>query len=44
MTDASIDQLAGLKNLQKLRLGSAKITAAGREKIKTLLPQVELLK
>jgi sugar lactone lactonase YvrE len=41
MTDASVDHLAGLPSLRKLQL-NGRITAVGRERLKTLLPKVEL--
>jgi sugar lactone lactonase YvrE len=42
VTDASIDHLAGLTHVRKLHLGRARITPSGLEKLKRLLPRVEI--
>lgn len=42
VTDLSIPTLSGLANLQKLHLNRARLTAAGRERLKTLLPKTEI--
>lgn len=42
VTDGAIDHLSGLRNLRKLQLSRTRITAAGRERLKTLLPKVEI--
>jgi hypothetical protein len=43
VTDAAIAHLAGLRNLRKLHLGRTGITPAGRERLKKMLPAVELV-
>jgi Leucine-rich repeat (LRR) protein len=42
LTEASIEHLAGMRNLRKLHLGRTKITAAGRDRLKMLLPTIEI--
>lgn len=42
VSDLSIPTLANLTNLQKLHLSRAHLTAAGRERLKTLLPKTEI--
>ncbi len=42
VTDLSIPHLAGLTNLHKLHLGQAKLSSAGRERLKSLLPKTEI--
>jgi hypothetical protein len=42
ITDAAIPHLAGLKELRKLDVRGTKISAAGRGKLKELLPEVEI--
>jgi len=42
ITDLSIPTLSGLTNLHKLNLGRARLTSAGRERLKTLLPKTEI--
>jgi gluconolactonase len=42
VTDLSIPHLANLTNLHKLHLGRARLTPAGRERLKTLLPKTEI--
>ncbi|MFN0018042.1 MAG: SMP-30/gluconolactonase/LRE family protein [Pirellulaceae bacterium] len=42
VTDLSIPTLSGLTNLHKLNLGRARLTPAGRERLKTLLPKTEI--
>ena len=42
ITDAAIPHLAGLKELRKIDVHGTKITAAGRQKLKELLPEVEI--
>jgi sugar lactone lactonase YvrE len=42
VTDAAIDTLGKLKSLRKLNLSGTRITPAGRERLKTVLPGVEL--
>lgn len=42
VTDASIEHLAGLKNLRTINIGGTKITTAGKQRLKTLLPKVEV--
>jgi len=41
LSDASVDTLGSLKNLRKLRVGG-KITAAGRQRLKELLPDADV--
>jgi len=42
VTDASIEFLGGLKTLRTIHLNGTKITAEGRMRLKTLLPNIEL--
>lgn len=42
VTDASIDTLVGLPHLRKLQLGPARISAAGRERLRKRLPKVSI--
>ena len=42
VTDLSIPHLASLTNLHKLHLGRAKLSPAGRERLKSLLPKTEI--
>jgi sugar lactone lactonase YvrE len=42
VTDACIETLAGLKSLRKVQLGGTRVTDAGKQKLKTLLPAVEI--
>lgn len=42
VTDASLESLAGLKSLRKLQLDGTSVTAAGKQRLKTLLPNVEI--
>lgn len=42
VSDASIEHLAGLKRLAKINLGGTQVTAAGKQKLKQLLPLVEI--
>jgi acetyl esterase/lipase len=43
VTDAAIEHLAGLKDLRKVYVGGTRITAAGKRRLQTLLPRVEIL-
>ncbi|MCX7420526.1 MAG: SMP-30/gluconolactonase/LRE family protein [Planctomycetia bacterium] len=42
VTDAAIEHLAGLKNVRTINVGGSKITAAGKQRLKMLLPKVEV--
>ncbi len=42
VTDAVIEHLAELKSLRTINVGGSKITAAGKLRLKTLLPKVEV--
>ena len=44
ITDAGLPQLARLKNLQHLYLFNTAVTDAGEKNLKTLLPQVEIIR
>lgn len=43
VTDAAIEHLAALKGLRKISLGGTRVTEAGRQRLKTLLPTVEIV-
>lgn len=43
VTDAAIEHLAGLKGLRKISLGGTRVTDAGRQRLKALLPNVEIV-
>jgi outer membrane protein assembly factor BamB len=43
VTDASIESLTGLHNLRTLRLGRARITPAGRQRLQALLPRAAIV-
>lgn len=42
LTDAAVEHLAGLKNLRTINVGGSKITAVGKQRLKVLLPKVEV--
>ena len=42
VTDAAIEHLAGLKSLRTINLGGTKITNAGKQRLKELLPKTEI--
>lgn len=43
VTDASIDSLRGLTSLRTIHLGGTRVTEAGKQRLKMLLPKVEIL-
>lgn len=43
VTDASIDSLRGLTSLRIINLGGTRVTEAGKQRLKMLLPKVEIV-
>lgn len=43
VTDAAVEHLAGLKSLRSINLGGTRITDAGKQRLKTLLPKVQIV-
>ncbi len=42
VTDAAVEHLGGLTSLRTINVGGTRITDAGRQRLKTLLPKVEI--
>lgn len=43
VTDAAIEHLAGLKNLRTISLAGTRVTDAGKQRLRQLLPQVQIV-